>query len=75
VGGLIGIALTLLLINGGVGPFLEQTMPGMFPYFKTPATTLLVGLLLAAVLGTLAATVPAIRASRLKVTDALRRID
>ncbi|MBA3461552.1 MAG: ABC transporter permease [Deltaproteobacteria bacterium] len=75
VGGLVGIALTTLLINFGMGPFIEQNMAGLFPYFKTPPWVLMVALVAAGVLGGIAAIVPAIRASRHKVIDSLRRLD
>jgi ABC-type antimicrobial peptide transport system permease subunit len=75
VGGLVGIGLTTLLVNVAMGPLIEETMAGIFPYFATPASVLLIALVVAAGLGALAAAVPAVRASRLKVTDALRRLD
>jgi putative ABC transport system permease protein len=75
VGGLVGVGLTTVLINFGMGPFIEQNMAGMFPYFRTPPWVLLVAATGAGVLGALAAIVPAVRASRLKVTDSLRRLD
>jgi putative ABC transport system permease protein len=75
LGGLVGIGLTTLLINGVLGPALEENMAGMFPYFRTPPEVLLTALALAVLLGAVAAAVPAWRASKLKVTDALRRID
>ena len=75
VGGVLGIALTALFINGAIGPLLETNMGGLFPYFRTPAGVLLVALGLAALLGSIAAALPAFSASRLKVTEALRRLD
>jgi putative ABC transport system permease protein len=75
VGGLVGVGLTLLLINGMMGPYVEENMAGMFPYFKAPAPVLIRALALAALGGAVAGLLPAIRASRLKVTDALRRLD
>ncbi len=75
VGGLFGVGLTFLLVNGAMGPFIEENMAGLFPYFRVPGAVMVMALVIAAVLGALAAGVPAVRASRLKVTDALRRID
>ncbi len=75
VGGLIGVGLVVLLINHGLGPAVEENMSGFFPYFRTPASVLVTALGAAAVLGVVAGAIPAIRASRLKVTDALRRVD
>jgi putative ABC transport system permease protein len=73
IGGLFGVGLLLLAVNGMVGPFMVES--GMFPAFTTPAIWLVLSLVLATALGALAAALPAVRASRLKVTDALRRID
>jgi putative ABC transport system permease protein len=75
LGGLIGVGLLALVVNLMFGPYLEENMAGMFPYFRTPAIWMLISLALAAGLGALAAALPAVRASRLKVTDALRRLD
>ncbi|MBC7975341.1 MAG: ABC transporter permease [Myxococcales bacterium] len=75
VGGLVGVGLVVLLINHGLGPMVEENMSGFFPYFRTPASVLVTALGAAAVLGVIAGAIPAIRASRLKVTDALRRVD
>ena len=74
-GGLAGVLLTQLLINGAVGPMLEENMGAFFPYFRAPIGVLATALGLAAVGGVLAGLVPAIQASRRKVTDALRRVD
>jgi putative ABC transport system permease protein len=75
LGGVIGVALTALLINGALGPALEENMAGMFPYFRAPPGVLVTALGAALLLGAVAAAVPAWRASRLRVTDALRRVD
>jgi putative ABC transport system permease protein len=75
LGGVIGVAATAGVINGMVGPALEENMAGMFPYFFTPSSVLVTGFAAALVLGILASVLPALRASRLRVTDALRRID
>jgi putative ABC transport system permease protein len=75
VGGLAGILLTLLLINGAMGPFIEENMGAFFPYFRTPVSALLLAFGGAVGIGLLSGLVPAIGASRRKVTDALRRVD
>lgn len=75
VGGLVGIGLVQVLINMGIGPFIETNMASMFPYFRTPPSVMLTALGLALALGLLAGVLPARGASRLKVTDALRRTD
>lgn len=75
LGGLAGVGLTALLINGMLGPALEENMAGMFPYFRAPGSVLGVAFAAAIGLGIVAALIPASRASRLRVTEALRRID
>lgn len=75
VGGLLGLGLVQLLINMGIGPFLEENMASMFISFRTPTSIMLLALGAVCVLGLLASIIPATGASRLKVTDALRRID
>jgi putative ABC transport system permease protein len=75
VGGILGVVLTFVLINKGLGPFIETNMASMFPYFRTPVSVMLTGLGLALGLGLLAGVLPAWSASQKKVTDALRRLD
>jgi putative ABC transport system permease protein len=75
VGGLLGVLLTLGLINGMMGPFIEENMTSMFPNFSTPTRVMVIALIAAVIVGLIAGIIPAIRASRLKVTDALRRLD
>ena len=75
VGALVGVGIVVLLVNGVMGPWLEENMAGLFPYFRTPFSVMTFALIAAPVIGALAAAIPAYRASRLKVTDALRRID
>jgi putative ABC transport system permease protein len=75
VGGLIGIGLVSLVINHGVGPVMAENMSGGFQNFFTPTPTLIAALVAAAVLGLIAGALPAFGASRLKTTDALRRLD
>jgi putative ABC transport system permease protein len=75
VGGLIGVGLVFLLINNALGPAMEENMTGFFPYFRAPVSVMITALGASVVLGALAGAVPAVLASRLKVTDALRRLD
>jgi putative ABC transport system permease protein len=74
-GGLLGVLITLGLINGVLGPFVEENMANMFPYFHVPGSVVEQSLALAVVLGVLAGIIPAVLATRRKVTDALRRLD
>ncbi|HEY1558790.1 MAG TPA: ABC transporter permease [Kofleriaceae bacterium] len=75
VGGALGVLVTLGLINGMIGPFIEENMSGMFPYFSVPTAVIATAFGAAVAVGVLAGIVPAILASKLKVTDALRRLD
>jgi putative ABC transport system permease protein len=75
VGGLAGVGITWLIINGALGPWIENNMGAFFPYFFAPMSVMLMALGFAVALGTLAGLIPAYLASRLKVTDALRRLD
>jgi len=75
VGGLIGVGLVFLLINNVLGPAMEENMSGFFPYFRAPTSVMVTALAASVVLGAVAGAIPAVLASRLKVTDALRRLD
>jgi len=74
-GGLLGVVLVYLLINNAIGPGIEKNMGGLFATFHTPTWLMGVALAAAAIVGAIAGLIPAILASRLKVTDALRRLD
>ena len=73
-GGVLGLALSYPIVQKGLGGFLENQMPQFFPFFSIPKSVVVMALVLALVLGLAAAAIPAVRASRLKVTDALRRV-
>jgi ABC-type antimicrobial peptide transport system permease subunit len=75
VGGVIGALLTMGLINGALGPALEENMGAFFPYFRTPMAAIGIALAATVLIGVASGLVPAIGASRRRVTDALRRID
>jgi putative ABC transport system permease protein len=75
VGGLLGVAVVWLLINHALGPAMQANMAGVFQHFFTPGWVFAVALGAAAMLGLVAGAIPAILASRLKITDALRRVD
>jgi putative ABC transport system permease protein len=75
IGGLLGIGLVWLVINHALGPMMAENMSGVFQNFFAPGWVLAVALAASAVLGLIAGAVPAVLASRLKITDALRRVD
>jgi putative ABC transport system permease protein len=70
LGGVIGAGLARLVIN----PEILQMSGGFIPAFGVNNWNVVVGLGLSAMIGVLAALLPAIMASRLKVVDALRRV-
>lgn len=75
IGGGVGLLFAYLLIDRGIGPFLEDNMGSFFPYFRLPATAAAVGLILCIGGAVVAAALPALRTARLDPVDALRKID
>ena len=73
-GGALGVAISYPIAQQGLGGFLESQMPQFFPSFHIPPATSVVALAAAVVLGTGSAVLPALQASRLRVTEALRRV-
>ncbi len=68
VGGLLGLGLAWTLISRG------DPTGGALPAFYLPLRALLVGLALVAGLGIVTGLFPALRAMRLRIVDALRRV-
>jgi len=74
LGGVLGLMLAYPIIQYGMGRWLEENMGAFFPYFRIPPHVSLVALGLSALLATIAAVLPALAASRLNATEALRRL-
>ncbi len=74
LGGALGLLLSYPLIEQGLGRFLEQNMGGYFPYFRIPVQVAGLALVAASALAAVAAVIPAWRASKLDVVEALRRL-
>jgi putative ABC transport system permease protein len=74
IGGLVGLGLAYPLVQQGLGRFIEENLGAYFPYFRIATETAIAAPVLAICLALIAAVIPAYRASRLKVVDALRRV-
>jgi putative ABC transport system permease protein len=57
-----------------MGRWLEENMGAMFPYFRIDGPTMGAAVLLSVGLSLFASLIPAYNASKLSVTDALRRV-
>ncbi len=73
--GVVGVAVAYPLVEFGLGRWIEENMNSMFSWFHVQVTVMILSLALATLLGALAGAIPAWRAARLTVVDALRRID
>jgi putative ABC transport system permease protein len=74
LGGGLGLLLSYPIVEKGMGRFIEENMGAYFPYFRIDTTAAVTALALSLALATLAAIVPAMRASQLRVVDALRKV-
>jgi putative ABC transport system permease protein len=74
ISGVLSALLAFPLIHGLLGRLLEAKAGAFFPYFRVDPLVLVSGVLLAALLGGIAASIPAYHAGRIKVTAALRTI-
>jgi putative ABC transport system permease protein len=75
LGGLVGLGLSTLLVNGALGPWIEENLGGFFPYFRITPTVAALALGVAVAMAALAAILPAFRAARLDVVTALRTVE
>jgi len=74
LGGLVGLVLGWPFINLGMGRYIEENFGALFPYLRLESGNAALGLSAAAVLAAIAAAIPAWRASKLRVVDAVRRV-
>ncbi|WP_437587325.1 ABC transporter permease [Sorangium sp. So ce1000] len=72
--GFIGLVVSYPIVELGLGRWLEENMGAMFPYFRIEPTTMVMAVLLSMGLSLAASLLPAYNASKLSVTDALRRV-
>ena len=73
-GGILGVLVGYPIIEQGLGRWLEENLGGFFPYFRIETASAVLAVVLAIGLGAAAAAIPAYRASKLRVVDALRRV-
>ena len=74
LGGLLGLLIAVPLIQFGIGPAIEENAGFIFPSFTVHPLIVLAAIVVAVLLGAVAAAIPAYRASRLQIVDALRRV-
>jgi putative ABC transport system permease protein len=74
LGGAVGVLVGIPVINLGVARYMEENFSGLFPYFRVLERDVAIALALSVVLAVIAAAVPAYQASKLLVTDALRKL-
>jgi len=74
LGGGLGLLAGFFLINYGVGRVMEETFTGLFPYFRVATQDMVISMVLSVALAVIASIVPAYNASKLHVTDALRKL-
>jgi putative ABC transport system permease protein len=74
LGGVVGALIAWPFINVFVRALIEEYMASFFPYFGLDVGPMILGVTIAALLGGIAAAIPAWTASRLRVVDAVRRV-
>ena len=74
VAGVVGVGLAYPFVNSFMGRAVEENMSAWFPYFRVEPHVAVLAMIVAVLLATTAALIPAIQAGRISVTDALRRV-
>jgi putative ABC transport system permease protein len=74
LGGALGLVAGFFMINYGVGRIMEESFTGLFPYFRVATQDMVLSMVLSVTLAVIASIVPAYQASKLQVTDALRKL-
>ncbi|WP_437285940.1 ABC transporter permease [Sorangium sp. So ce406] len=72
--GFLGLVVSYPIVELGLGRWLEEDMGAWFPYFRIEPSTMVMAVLLSMGLSLVASLIPAYNASKLSVTDALRRV-
>jgi putative ABC transport system permease protein len=74
LGGALGVALAWPFINFGIGRFIEENLSNLFPYFRLDPRNAVLAIVASAMLGAVASALPAWRAAKLQIVDAVRRV-
>jgi len=74
VSGAVGVGIAYPFVNGVMGKAIEENMSAWFPYFRVEPGVAIAAMVIAVLLATSAALIPAIQAGRISVTEALRRV-
>jgi putative ABC transport system permease protein len=74
LGGVFGALIAWPFINVFVQRLIEEYMASFFPYFGLGVGPMILGVMIAALLGGMAAAIPAFTASKIRVVDAVRRV-
>ena len=74
IAGAVGVGIAYPFVNGLMGKAIEENMSAWFPYFRVEPQVAIMAGVIAVLLATTAALIPAIQAGRISVTDALRRV-
>jgi putative ABC transport system permease protein len=74
IGAVIGVAVARALVGGPMARFFEENLAHLTPVFRVTGAELALAFSLVLALGVSSAALPAARAARLRVTEALRRV-
>ena len=70
----VGLGLSIPIVELGMGRWLEENMGAWFPYFRIDTKTYILAFTIGLGLAGVASILPAVRAGKLSVTTALRRV-
>jgi putative ABC transport system permease protein len=74
LGGALGVGLAYPLVQRGLGGWIQKNLDGILPYFTVDARVVAMALGVSVLLAAFAGALSAWAVSRLRVTDALRRV-
>jgi putative ABC transport system permease protein len=74
LGGLTGLFLGWLFVTQLMGRFIEENLGSFFPYFRVTPEAAALALLLAVLVGAIAAALPAMGAARTNLVEAFRKV-